>query len=181
MQDADDARRALVARALHLQARDQSGVGGVPGECDRPGVRSVPQQCAQRDDELHSQRLGEVDQLGAEGAPAHRRLDALHEHQVARRLGGTRFVYLHPGPGDLALARIGEANARTVGLEVVELLGLDAREARCLQRGGEERDRARSSVAGVVPALERTHQRGGPEAIRTAVPDQGLHPNHRTS
>ena len=35
-------------------------------------------------------------------------------------------------------------------------------------------------LAGVVPALERADQRRGPEAVGTALPEQRLHPNHRT-
>ena len=79
-----------------------------------------------------------------------------------------------------ALAAV-ELDRGPVGLEVVELLGVDPREALGVQRGGEEGDGARGCVAGVVPALERAHHRRGPQAIRTAVPDQRLHPNHRTS
>ena len=33
----------------------------------------------------------------------------------------------------------------------------------------------------VVPALERAHHRGCPQAVGTPVPDQRLHPDHRTS
>ena len=80
-----------------------------------------------------------------------------------------------------ASAVLVEADARPVGLEVVELLRVDPREAPRLQRGGQERHRARGRVARVVPALKCAHHRRGPQAVRTAVPDQGLHPNHRTS
>ena len=45
----------------------------------------------------------------------------------------------------------------------------------------EEGERAGGGVAGVVPALERAHQRGGAKAVRTVLPAQRLHPIHRTS
>jgi hypothetical protein len=124
-------------------------------------VRDVAEQRAQRDDHLHAQRFGKVDQMRAERAPAHRRLDALHEHQVARGPRGRRLEDLDRRPHDLALVALVELNARAIGLEVVELLGVDPGEAAGLQRRGQERDRARGRVAGVVPALERAHHRRG--------------------
>ena len=120
--------------------------------------------------------------MRAEGAPAHRRLDALHEHQVARRARGAAPRRSRPSASRSRACSLSlEADARAVGLEVVELLRVDLREAPRVERGGQERDGARGGVAGVVPALEGAHHRRGPEAIRTAVPDEGLHPNHRTS
>ena len=50
-----------------------------------------------------------------------------------------------------------------------------------LSCGADERQRGGGGVAGVVPALERAHQRGGAKPVGTAIPDQWLHPIHRTS
>ena len=120
--------------------------------------------------------------MAAERAPAHRGLDALDEHEVARR---ARSAALRRSRPSATRSRAGRSWSRRivgpVGLEVVELLGVQAREAPGAERAGEEGDGARGRVAGVVPALERAHHRRGPEAVGTAIPDQWLHPNHRTS
>ena len=143
----------------------------------------VAEQRAERDHHLHAERLGEVDDVRAEGAPAHRRLDALHEHEVARRARRARLEDLD------ASARRSRARSRSSKLDRTGGWPGSRRtpRSRCArsgcasERGGEERDGARGGVAGVVPALERAHHRRGPEAVGTAVPDQRLHPNHRTS
>ena len=96
---------------------------------DRVRVRDVGEQRAHRHDELRAERLGEVDDVLAERAPAHRRLGALDEDEVARRARHARGEDLDARPGDLALALVGEADVRARGLEVVEVLGVDAREA----------------------------------------------------
>ena len=87
------------------EALQQRRVGGVAGHRHRTRVRHVAEQRAERDDDLHAERLGEVDDVRAERAPAHRRLDALHEHQVARRAWGARLEHLDRRPDDLALVR----------------------------------------------------------------------------
>ncbi len=122
VQHPHDPGRPFVARARHPQALQQGAVGGVAGQRHRAGVRDVPEQRTQRHHDLHPEGLGEVHQVGPEGAPAHRRLDPLYEHQVARgpRRGG--FEDFHRRPGDLALFALVQGDAGTVGLEVVELL-----------------------------------------------------------
>ena len=67
------------------------------------------------------------------------------------------------------------------GLEVEELLGIEAGEARRAELRADERQRRRGGLAGVVPAAEGADERRGPEAVRTALPDQWLHPGHGTS
>ena len=57
-----------------------------------------PSSAPERDDDLHAERFGEVDDVRAEGAPAHRRLDALHEHEVARRARRGRLEDLDGRP-----------------------------------------------------------------------------------
>ena len=118
--------------------------------------------------------------LRAEGAPAHRRLDALHEHQVARRARRRRLEDLDRRPGDLALLVLAEPDARAVGLEVVELLRVDLREAARAERarpGTRPRLEAASpasfqpwnahTIAGALrPSGRRSQMRG---CIRTTV------------
>ena len=84
-------------------------------------------------------------------------------------------------PRDLALAVVGEADLRPRGLEVVEVLGVDPREALGLQRLADERQRGRRGVAGVVPAAEGADDRWGAKSVGTALPDQRLHPIQGTS
>ena len=67
------------------------------------------------------------------------------------------------------------------GLEVVEVLGVDPREARGAQRRAEELQRGRCGVPGIVPPGERAHERGCSQAVGAMLPDQGLHPVHGTS
>ena len=62
-----------------------SGSVAVPGDRDRPGVRGVGQQGAQRHHQLGAELLGGGQQLGAELPPAHVRLDAAQQDHVAQR------------------------------------------------------------------------------------------------
>ena len=103
------------------------------------------------------------------------------EHEVARRARHARGEDLDLRPGDLALAAVGEADLRAGGLEVVEVLGVDPREALGVERLPDEGQRGRRGVAGVVPAAERADDRRGAKPVGTALPDQGLHPIHGTS
>ena len=134
-----------------------------------------------RDDHLRSQRLGEVDDQLAERAPAHRGLGALQQHEVARRARDARLVDLDLGPLDAARAAVDELDLRARGLEVVEVLGVDPREARGAQRRAEELQRGRCGVAGIVPPGERADERRRPQAVGAMLPDEGLHPVHGTS
>ena len=81
----DDSGRPLVACRLHAEPREQGRIGCVAAHRDRPRMRNVAEQCAERDDELHAEGLGELDDLRGEGWPAHRWLDPAHQDQVARR------------------------------------------------------------------------------------------------
>ena len=94
----------------------------------------------------------------------------------ARGIAG--LVDLELGPVDVAREAVAQAHRRARGLEVDELLGIDRREARGVERGAEEREGGGGGLAGVVPALERAHQSRGPEAVRAALPAKGLHRLH---
>ena len=175
MQDAGDAGRTLVAGGAQPQALDQRVVGGQAGDRDGARVRHVGEQRAQGDHHLHAQRLGQLHDHVAERAPAVGRLVPDEEDEVARRARDASLEQLGLGPGDLAAAPLGEADARAGGLEVEELLGVDAGEAAPLQGRADEADRGGGGVRGVVPALERADERGRAQGVRPAIPDQGRH------
>ena len=98
---------------------------------------------------------------------------ALQQHEVARRARHARLVELDLRPDDLARAALDERDLRARGLEVEELLGVDAREARRAERRAEKLQRRGGGVAGVVPARERADERGGAQAVRAAAPRSG--------
>ena len=82
------------------------------------------------------------------------------------------------------ISRVSPSTSLTFGrtrLEVVEVLGIDLREARRAERAAEERERRGRGVAGVVPAGEGADQGRGAQAVGTVLPNQRLHPLHRTS
>jgi hypothetical protein len=79
-------------------------------------------------------------------------------------------VDLELRPVDVAGEAAAQADRRAGGLEVDELLGIDRREALCVQRGPEERQSGGGGLAGVVPALERADESRGPEPVRAALP-----------
>jgi hypothetical protein len=181
VQHADDPRRALVRRLDQAELRHERLVGGQAVDHHRLGVRHVGEQRAHRHDELGAERLGEVDDVLAERAPAHRRLGALHEDEIARRARHAGGEDLDARPRDLAAAVLVEAGVRPRGLEVVEVLGVDAREALCAKRFADERQCCRGGVTRVVPTAERADEGGGAQTVGTTLPDQGLHPIQGTS
>ena len=181
VEDADDPGGPLVGRGREAEAGDQRGVGGEAGDRHRPGVGDVREQGAERDDELGAERFDELDDHRRERAPPERRLAPREQNQVTRCAGDAGFVELDRGPLDLARPAVGQLDPRPGRLEVVELLGVDRREPAGRQRAADERDRTRSRVGRVVPALERAYHRRGPEAVGAVLPLQRLHPVHRTS
>ena len=74
-----------------------------------------------------------------------------------------------------------ELDLRARGLEVVEVLGVDAREALGADGGAEELQGGRRRVSRVVPTGERADDRRGPKAIRTVSQFKRLHPDQGTS
>ena len=114
-------------------------------------------------------------------APAHRRLGALEQHEVARGARDVRGVDLDLRPLDRARAALDELDLRPGRLEVEEVLGVDAGEARGGERGAEELERRRGGVAGVVPAGEGAHESRSAQAVGAMLPDQRRHPDHGTS
>ena len=111
MEHADDSGRSLVARADHADALDQAGVGGEAADDDGQRVGHVGEQGAEGDDELDAERLGEVDDQRGEAAPAHRRLGAGEEDQVARGAGDAGLEDVDAGPDDLAGLAVLEADS----------------------------------------------------------------------
>src|SRR5262249_44607405 len=110
-----------------------------------------------------------------------RGLAADDEDQVARGARDTRLEQLHGRPHDLARLTLDQLDPGSRGLEVVEVLRVDRREAPGRERAAHERHRRGGGVRRVIPALERTRYCGGAQTVRTVFPLQRLHPNHRTS
>jgi hypothetical protein len=150
---AHDAGGALVA--AHLEAVPVAGVLAVGGGGDRDGarVRDVGHERAQGDDGGDLDRLGELHQLDGEGPPAERRLDALHQHDVAAERGVARDQDAGGAPADAALAALGD-HARAVDLEVVVVLGVERGDDLGPPDLGQVLDHGTGGLAGVVPALE---------------------------
>lgn len=176
-----DAGGPLVVGAAERCALGERLVRGDARDRDRARVRHVRQQRTEGHDDLDAERLGQVDDRGGERAPAHRRLRTGEEHQVTGRAGDVRREDLHLGPGDLARDPVAQRDLRARRLEVVELLRIDRREAFRAERRGHEAERGRGGVGGVVPAAERAYEGRRTEALRPAIPDERLHPIHRTS
>ncbi len=160
LQHADDARRALVGVGLDVEHLAHVGVLAGRGDRDRAGVRHVREQRAERDDGRDVQALGDVQQLAAVPAPAHRRLDAVHEDDLAAgpRGGGDRDR--GGRPGDLAAAVRPDADHRAVHLEVVVLLRVELVDLLRAPRLVQVLERLARGGPGVVPALEGGEQDG---------------------
>ena len=141
----------------------------------------VRQQRAERDHQLRADRLGQLDDQLRECAPAERGLAAGQQDQVAGRTRHAGLEELDGGPHDFPRIAIHERDPRPGGLEVIEVLGIDGREAPGFQRATDECDRRGRRVSSVVPALEPAHQGRGPQTVRSVLPAQWLHPIHRTS
>ena len=149
---------------------------------DRPRVRDVGEQRAERDDHLHAERLGELDDRRAERPPAHRRLDAGEQDQVARRARDARLVDLDLGPRDLARAALDEPDPRARGLEVEELLGVDRAKRVASSERADERQRGRGAASPASFQPLNAHTSAGarrPSGRRSQM--QRLHPIHGTS
>ena len=156
---ADDAGRALVARGLDVEAVDRGLVVGRGRDGDGPGVRHVGQQGADGQHGRHAESLGQLDQLEREGAPAHGRLDALHEHDVAVEAGLGRDEDAGRRPRQHAAALV-EHDAGPVDLEVVVLLGVEGGDDLGVPDVRQVAHRARGGLARVVPALEGSDEHG---------------------
>ena len=135
----------LVRRLLQLEPVVEVGLGGRAGHRDRPGVRRLGEQRPERHHQLDAEVVERGEQLGAELAPAHVRLDAAQQHHVAVAGPGAGRRDLRRGPGDPAVPVLVGADRRTVDLEVVELLGVDAPTTAASQTrsGGRPRPRRR--------------------------------------
>src|SRR6202042_3614208 len=103
-------------------------VGGEAGDRDRTGVRDIGQQSAERDDQLHADRLGKLDDQRREGTPAERRLVAGQQDQITRGAGDPGLVELDLGPLEDPGEAVRELDPGSGGLKVVELLWVDRRE-----------------------------------------------------
>jgi hypothetical protein len=115
-------------------------------------VRDVGQQRAERDDLLAAEVGGHGEQLGAERAPSHVRLDAAQQHDVA--VVETRHGQPGGGPLDAADGVFVDAHERAVDLEVVVLVGVEGSDGLAVPHPLEMLDPGGGRLAGVVPPLE---------------------------
>src|SRR2546421_12204788 len=103
----------------------------------------VCQQGAERDRELHADRLGDLDDQAGETAPAKRRFASGEQNQVAWRPGDPGLVELDLGPRDLSRLALVQLDLWPGRLEVVELLRVNRCETSSAKRGADERQSAR--------------------------------------
>ena len=160
VEDADDPGRPLVARGGEAELLDELLIAGRARDGRRARVRHVGEERSERDDELHVELPCELHDLVAKGAPPEVGLDAEHEHGIAVGSRNGSVVEDRVGPVDPARDPVLERDVRTRGLEVVELLGVDVREAPRLPRLGEEARRERGALRAVVPAPKSPHEHG---------------------
>ena len=160
LEDPDDPGGALVARALQPVAGGRRLVERGAGDRDGARVGRVGQQGAERDHRADAELARPVDDLCAEGAPAHVRLDAAHEDEVLRRSRGTAAGEPGGGPVDGAADPVDHPRGRPGHLEVVVLVGIDRREFGGVPVQGEVLHGRARGVPGVVPALERRQHHG---------------------
>ena len=118
-----------------------------------PGVRHVREQRAEGDEGGDADRLGELQQLDGEGPPAHGRLDAVHQDDVAVGAGRRRQQDPRGRPADPAAAVVGH-DPGPVDLEVVVVLRVELRDRLGVPDLRQVVDRGRGRLTGVVPALE---------------------------
>jgi hypothetical protein len=118
-------------------------------------VRDIGEERAERNHELHSEILGQVGDLSGKRPPAGVRLDPQEEHGIALDSRDRRVVEDVLGPVDVPGDAVLEADVRPDGLEVVELLRIDVREALRAPALREEARRERGALRAVVPAAER--------------------------
>ena len=176
VENADDARRPLVARVLQAELLDERRIARGAGDRRRPRVRHVGEQRAEGDDELDAEILGERDDELGEPAPAVVRLDAEEEHRVAV---GTRYracVEDVLRPFDVTREALVQRHERPRRLEVDEALGIDVGEARCTPAAREHAAGERCRLATVVPAPEGRDQDRAPKCRPRDDSQLVLHP-----
>jgi hypothetical protein len=145
-------------------------------------VRRVGEQRAERDDLRHTEPLGVVEQLTAEGAPPQVGLDPVDEHDVPfgtrqHRPGQPRCL-----PFDAAGDAVGEAYVRARDLEVVVVLGVDRGQRLGVPHQLQVLQRCAGRLPGVVPALERRdHHRLDEAGVRVLRFGFRVAFGHRTS
>jgi hypothetical protein len=123
------------------------------GDENRPGVRHICEQGAQRHERGDTDLTGILEQLDGEGTPTRRRLDALDEDDVAVQQGGLGQQDASRGPADATLAVLDD-DPGSVDLEVVVVLGIDGCNGLGVPHVDEVLDRRCGGLARVIPALE---------------------------
>ncbi|CKP55975.1 Uncharacterised protein [Mycobacterium tuberculosis] len=160
LEDAGDAGGALVACFLKAELpRRRRGVGRARDR-HRPGVWGVGQQRPQDHHGVHVEFVDDRQQLVAKRAPAHIRLHPAHQHHVAVAAGWAAVRDPHGRPLQFAGNPIDLADDRPIDLVVVVGLVIDLDNRQCLPAGRQVCHGIAGRVAGVVPALERSHDDG---------------------
>jgi hypothetical protein len=121
-------------------------------------VRHVGEQSAHGDEHLDPERLGELEDLARERAPAHVRLVPPQQDQVVWTARHPHRLELDRRPLDAAPVAVLELDHGPCNLEVVELLWVDVGERLGSEGVGHEAERGAGRHAGVVPTLERGHE-----------------------
>ena len=164
VQDAHDAGRALVARALETEARHQVGIGGRTGDPHRPRVGDVGQQRAERKHHLDAQLARDPHHLLAERPPSQLGLDAYEHDDIALGAGKGSGRQLVGRPDDLARDAVGQVDLGPRAREVVEDLRVDRGKRTSVPPVEQVPARGGGGVGGVVPALEGSDEDGPAEA-----------------
>jgi hypothetical protein len=151
-------------------------------------VRDVGEQRPERHDQLDAELLRQVRDLARERPPAGVRLDPEQEDRVALLSGDGGVVEDVLGPVDVPGDAVLEPDVRANGLEVVELLRVDVREALGAPALREEARGERGPLRAVVPATECCDEdrraQGGPAVYaempcdRTSLRQPGAPPEH---
>ena len=152
----------------------------MPAERNRSGMRDVAEQGTERQHELDSERLCELDDLAANVC---QRIDGSTPLSRIRSRGARAARASSSSTVGHSSWRRSSSSSLIVGravLVVVELLAVEPGEAPRGQRLREVLDGPRRRVTGVVPPAERAHQCRGAKVARTVIPEQGLHPGHGT-
>src|SRR3954454_10126933 len=170
LQHTDDARRPFVARALQPEPGRRIRVVRCARHLRRPGVWRVGEQRTERHDNAHIEIPNDAEQLGAERAPPHVRLDAVHEHQVEVGTGRAAVGEARRRPGDAPRNAVDERHRRPVDLEVVIVVRVEFGERLGVPDQFEMLHRSARGVPGVVPALERSDENRIDQAWPVAGP-----------
>ena len=176
-----DPRRALVTGFLQPEVLRRLRRVGRARHRHRPGVRGVGQQRTQDHHGVDVEFVGDRQQLGAERAPPHVRLDAVHQHDVAVAARRPAVRDPHRRPHQLPGDPVDLPDDGPIHLVVVVGLVVDLDDRLGLPDSIEVLQRVAGGVAGVIPALERRHHDGVVQFGERGSDIRRGHANQRTA